>query len=241
MTIRDDSRPRTLSDSDDRIDVSPGVPTDRVRWGAILAGTFAALTALAILGTLGAAIGLSSFDRGEDSPRNFAIGAGIWGLISTILAFGFGGWLTARVAALHGRDNGLLNGMMVAAFGLPLLMFVLGSASGMIGASVANNDPAAPSRMNAGTGMPGSDTMAASARVGDNQGTAGGMANNPNDSQEQARKVGSRTAWGTLIAMLLSLGAASAGGYLGARSRDHDGDRLSHSRARGVDHSGASM
>ena len=64
--IRDD-------DEVDRVNTVRGTPTDRVRWGPILAGTFSALTTLAILSTLGAAIGLSSYDRGQDDVRNFAM------------------------------------------------------------------------------------------------------------------------------------------------------------------------
>jgi hypothetical protein len=59
---RDDAQTSSRRDDDDRVVVSRGVPTDRVRWGPILAGTFAALTALAVLSTLGTAIGLSAYD-----------------------------------------------------------------------------------------------------------------------------------------------------------------------------------
>lgn len=48
--------------TNEQVEVTPGVPVDRVRWGPILAGTFAALTALAVLNTLGTAIGLSAWD-----------------------------------------------------------------------------------------------------------------------------------------------------------------------------------
>src|SRR3954451_13457190 len=106
MTMRDENREYTTSRGSDQVEVAPGVPTDRVRWGPILAGTFAALTALAVLSTLGTAIGLSAYDPGQDDPRNFARAGGIWGVLSLILAFAFGGWLTARAAAVKGRNNG---------------------------------------------------------------------------------------------------------------------------------------
>ena len=115
-----------------------GVPVDRVRWGPILAGTFAALTALAVLNTLGTAIGLSKWDPGDDA-RRFAIGAGVWGVISLLLSFGIGGFLAGRSEALRGRGNGMLNGFMVAAVGIPLLMFMLASAA----ATAARNAPPA--------------------------------------------------------------------------------------------------
>src|SRR5215218_344789 len=111
---RDDVSTSTRDHSDDRVEVAEGVPTDRVRWGPILAGTFAALTMLAVLSTLGAAIGMTAYDAGDDARR---------------FAFGFGGWLTARSAAVRGHDNGLLNGFMVAGFGIPLLLFLLSTAA----------------------------------------------------------------------------------------------------------------
>ncbi|MEZ0266637.1 MAG: hypothetical protein ACAI43_18055, partial [Phycisphaerae bacterium] len=84
-------------------------PTDRVRWGPIIAGLFAALSTLAVLGVLGIAVGASAYDPG-DSARNFGIGAGIWGAVSALLAFFIGGWLAARAAAVKGTSNGVLNG-----------------------------------------------------------------------------------------------------------------------------------
>ena len=66
----------------------------------ILAGTFAALTGLAVLNTLGTAIGLSAWDPGDDT-RRFAIGAGVWGVISLLISFGLGGFIAGRSEALR--------------------------------------------------------------------------------------------------------------------------------------------
>src|SRR5688572_27714281 len=111
-------------------------PTDRIRWGPILAGVFAAMTAMAVLSVLGAAIGMSAYDANDDA-RHFAIGAGIWGAITMLIAFALGGWLTARSAAVRGRNNGLLNGAMVAGVGIPLMLFLLGSAGTLMGSAEA--------------------------------------------------------------------------------------------------------
>src|SRR5690606_27147716 len=122
MTARDRER------RDEGVEVVAGVPTDRVRWGPVLAGTSAAFTAFAVLSTLGSAIGLSAYDAG-DNARRFAIGAGIFGVLSMLLSFGFGGWIAGRSSAARGSANGLLNGFMVAAFGIPVLIFALSAAS----------------------------------------------------------------------------------------------------------------
>ncbi|HEX8521787.1 MAG TPA: hypothetical protein VF669_05980 [Tepidisphaeraceae bacterium] len=243
MTMRDNDYGTSHNRRDDEVDVAPGVPTDRVRWGPIVAGTFTALTALAVLTTLGAAIGLSTYDQGQDNARNFAIGGGVWGLLSTIIAFALGGWLTARVAALRGRDNGLLNGMMVAAFALPLLMFLIGSASTLMAhAEVANNHDAQARSSGGATSVDPGQAVSAAARMGGDgtssagsaSGSSGGSQASPQD-REQARRNASRTAWGTLIGMLLALGASSMGGYAGSRRTDDDDH---HRRQRHSGHAG---
>jgi hypothetical protein len=107
MTIRTDE-PNHGRDTREQVDVAPGVPVDRVRWGPILIGLFAALTALAVLSILGTAVGLSAYDAGDDA-RRFAVGAGVWGIISMLLAFGFGGWMAARSAALRLQTTPMKN------------------------------------------------------------------------------------------------------------------------------------
>jgi len=106
-------------------------PMDRVRWGAILAGLVTTLSTLVVLSVLGLAIGLTTFETG-DRLGNFGMGAGIWGAISTIVAFVLGGWVAARSAAVRGRSNALLNGAMVWAVAIPLVMYLLGSGVGSI-------------------------------------------------------------------------------------------------------------
>jgi hypothetical protein len=228
MTLRDDvhtaSRHRD-DDDDDRVLVSPGVPTDRVRWGPILAGTFAALTALAVLSTLGTAIGLSAYDPGQDDPRNFARAGGVWGVLSLILAFAFGGWLTARAAAVKGRSNGMLNGFMVAGFGIPLMLFMLGSLASSVGQSAAQ---VADDAQQARTSQSDSgDAMTASATIGGggNNASVGGNPTAKLPNSEEARRAGSRAAWGTLFGLILAIAAASAAGAVGARDDRDDNHR----------------
>lgn len=215
--------------ADAGIEVNTAVvtPTDRIRWGPILAGVFAALTAAAVLSTLGAAIGMSAYDR-NDSGRSFAIGAGVWGGITMLVAFALGGWLAARSAAIRGRDNGLLNGVMVAGVGIPLLMFLLGTATTLMSVAELSNgrDTQAEQRMtNSGpaAGFDNAVQAGASMSGSDNAGQPDRAA-----QAERATEAGSKGAWGTLLALLLAIGAAAMGGYLGAREdrEDHDHGRV---------------
>ena len=127
-----------------------GISMDRVRWGPVIAGLFVALSTLAILGTLGVAVGFSTADR-SDSASTFGIGAGIWGALSALIAFFVGGLVAARTAATPvtgvdtegnlKNDNGLLQGAMVWAVAIPLTAYLtastVGGAIGTAGRAVA--------------------------------------------------------------------------------------------------------
>ena len=210
------SSPTRGAGAGDNVSVAAVVtPTDRVRWGPILAGLFTALSSLAVLGVLGAAIAGSAYDPG-DSARSFGIGAGIWGILSMLIAFGLGGWVAARSAAVRGHDNGLLNGAMVWAVAIPLMAYLLAGAAGRVAdtAAVATDEAMQASAQITGDGT--------SSRGGD---AMGSMQVSP-EQRERAADAGARTAWSTLVALLLGLAAAAAGGYVGARAlADRDRDR----------------
>jgi hypothetical protein len=203
-------------------DVDVTTPTDRVRWGPIMAGLFTALSTLALLSVLGLAIGASSFDPG-DQGRNFGIGAGIWGALSALLAFGLGGWMAARTAAVRGQRNGMLNGTMVWVVAIPLLLYLLSSGIGSLlntagrvaGTAATVAAPVAGQAANNPAVQAGAQDGAAAA-----QATAQALQAQAADpaNQEAAADAIKTGAWGTLASMLLGLGAASLGGYLGART-----------------------
>ena len=198
-------------------------PTDRVRWGPIIAGLFAALSTLAVLSVLGLAIGLSAYDPGDDA-RRFGIGAGIWGAISMLIAFFFGGWLAARAAAVRGERNGLLNGSLVWAVAIPLMLFLLGGGlSNMVGRSQMSDDEVRTViRASAGNDNQGGAVVT---DPNANRAYSGNTSANTSGNTTEETKTARRAAWGTLLSLLLGLGAASLGGYLGSRDRYPDGDR----------------
>lgn len=201
-----------------RVDVTAwsSSPVDRVRWGAVIAGIFAALSLLVVLFVLGAAIGLSAYDAG-DQPRSFAIGATWWAAVSSLIAFAFGGWVAARTAAVRGPSNGMLNGAMVWAVAIPLslMMFTSGVAS-MLGtaANVSSNvaaNPQVSSSVQQQQDQLQSDARQASAQL---------QAQITPQNLQRTSEHGARAAWGTLASLLLGLIAASVGGWVGARPRD---------------------
>jgi hypothetical protein len=69
-------------------------PLDRVRWGAVFAGLFTTISTFVLLSVLGAAIGASTFDPG-DNLNGLGASAGIWGAVTALIAF-FCGWFNCR-------------------------------------------------------------------------------------------------------------------------------------------------
>jgi hypothetical protein len=174
-----------------------GLHLGRVRWGAVVAGLFVAFATMAVLSVLGLAIGLSAYDYG-DNPRPFSVGAGIWSILSAIIAFCLGGYVASRTSlAYNNEGTGTLNGVMVWAVAIPLLVYFLGTGLGH-----------AP-RM-AGTAHSYDVAMPASARM-DASGAAVGNANPAGRPISPAA-----AAWWSLVALLLGLGASALGGYWGA-------------------------
>ena len=125
--------------------VTPGVlPVDdarygkgvtRLSWGAIFAGVVLAVAVQLVLGILGTGIGLTMVDPVEGTTpgaAGFGIGAGIYWLITTVIALGAGGYAAARVAGVHDRFDGLVHGLVVWGVTLILTMYLLTSAVGGI-------------------------------------------------------------------------------------------------------------
>jgi len=72
----------------------------RVDWAAILAGAVVATAMGVILTTFGLGLGLavnSPYEGEGSSPALFAIGAGLWLLLTQVLAFWAGGYICARL------------------------------------------------------------------------------------------------------------------------------------------------
>lgn len=197
---------------DVRIPEAYNLNRDRVRWGPILAGLATALTSLLILSLLGLAFGLTVVNAGTaaaqgtpppDTGRNSAI----WGAVSALIAFFLGGLVAGKTAAVFGRGWGALNGALVFLAGVPIILLLagmgLGSVLGTLGnfAGSLNADP--------GTAQQAAQGAADQAR----QATQNVQPIDVARAAEGARNA----AWGTLLGMVLGLGASAAGGMLGTR------------------------
>lgn len=212
--------------ADDGTDVTLVTPVDKVRWGPVLAGLFAALSTLATLTVLGLAIGAQAFDP-NDQASSFGLGAGIWAAISALIAFGIGGWFAARTAAVPGRSAGILNGAMVWFVAIPLLLYGITSGVGAIARTLGNVAGTAVTAAAPVAGSAANDPQAqasAAAGVGAAASAAGQAAQNLQQqaadpqNQEAVANTIADNAWRTLLSLGLAAAAAIGGGYLGSRA-----------------------
>lgn len=213
------------------VDTNVITPTDRIRWGPIIAGLFTALSTLTILTLLGLAVGLASYEAG-DTASDFGLGAGIWGAISALISFGLGGYLASRTAAVPGKGWGALNGAMVWMVTIPLLLNLIGGGIGRVlgvagGAATTAIEAAAPIAGEA-AGAAATDpnaqatAEAAGAVITDTAQAAQATAQaaidsvSPQDVENVADRA-SQAAGGALLPLILGLLASAGGGFLGAR------------------------
>jgi hypothetical protein len=196
------------TEHDVRIPEALNFTRDRVRWGPILAGLATALTTLLMLSLLGLAIGLTVVNAGDaaaqgDVPNGLGRNSAIWGALSALIAFFLGGWVAGHSAAVFDRGWGALNGALVFLVGVPIILWLasmgLGSVLGSLGALAGSLNP------DAGTVQNAADQARQAAQNTQPIDVARAAANARN------------TAWGTLLGLVLALGAAAAGGMAGTR------------------------
>ncbi len=107
----------------------------RVSWGAIFAGVVIAVAVQLLLGILGTGIGLSMVDPVEGTTpgaAGFGIAAGIYWLLTTVIALGAGGYASARLSGVTEKFDALSHGLVVWGVTLILTLYLLTSAVGGI-------------------------------------------------------------------------------------------------------------
>jgi hypothetical protein len=110
---------------------------NRVSWGAIFAGVVVGLVVHVLLTMLGVGIGLATLDPGTaDNPAasTFSMAAGIWYIVSGIVAAFAGGYIAARMSGKTVPTTGALHGLTAWAFTTLLVLYMLSTAVGtMVG------------------------------------------------------------------------------------------------------------
>jgi len=113
-------------------------PVPRTIWGAVFAGLVMVMVIQLTLALLGSAIGLSMVDprSGADSLKEIGVGATIWWIISSLIAFFSGGWVAGRLAGAPRTMTGTLHGLLTWAT-TSVISFILltGTLGAIIGGS----------------------------------------------------------------------------------------------------------
>lgn len=198
--------------------------SDRVHWGAIIAGLVIAISSQLLLSAIGAAIGFSNI-AGSGAPRSdsgdIAGAVGIWTIISLFISLFIGGWITARSFGSVNRSTAALNGAILWATTLAMSSFLLAiGVTGTFGLAAANADKIANQAQQSGITLP---DVRDSITSGGETPNAGGATPSPMPtlSAQQTREVasnGSKASWAFTFGSLLGLAAAMIGASVGARS-----------------------
>jgi len=201
---------------------------DRIRWGPIVAGVVTAFAVLLFLTVLGIALGISALGGGDDNnPQTWGTAAGIWGGLSLLVAFFFGGWMAARAAATLSESDGPLNGFVTGAATLLLLLwlattaitgalgFFASTVSGLAGAAA----PVAMEAVDQGAVPPQTETAVDQAAQNPEAAVPTEVAQAAQQAGETASRAAGPGAWGTTIAIILAIGAATLGGMVGRNER----------------------
>jgi hypothetical protein len=191
------------------VDVADVPMRDRIRWGPIIAGVVTAFAVLLFLTVLGIALGISALGA-EDDPQTWGTAAGIWGGLSLLVAFFVGGWMAARAAATLSESDGPLNGFVTGAATLLLLLWLattavtgaLGFFASTVGDIAGAAGPAAMEAVEDPEAAVPAEVEQAAQQAG-----------------EAATEAAGPGAWGTTIAIILAIGAATLGGMVGRNER----------------------
>ncbi len=127
VPVRDGER---IGAAREYVEIREAPTRDRVRWGAIAAGLLTAISSFLLLSLLAAAIGLQVVtQQGAADPGTAgAIVAAVIGL----LAFFIGGYVAAWTAAVANRRDGALNGFLVWALAILVILVLAGVGLGQV-------------------------------------------------------------------------------------------------------------
>lgn len=106
----------------------------RISWAAVFAGVVAALAVQLLLSILGIGIGASTIDPlVEQNPMSgVGIGAGIWFVISSLIALFAGGWVAGRLAGMPRTLDSMLHGILTWGLTTLLLFYFLTTTVGAL-------------------------------------------------------------------------------------------------------------
>lgn len=115
--------------------VVPAGGLRRISWGAVLAGAAMVIAVHVMLSLLGFGIGMSTIDPAAgDTPQasSIGIGAGVWWLVSNLIALVIGGYVAARLSGIPVRGDGIIHGVLTWAVTMLITLYLLTTGVGSI-------------------------------------------------------------------------------------------------------------
>lgn len=114
---------------------------NEISWGAVFAGAIIGLVVQLILNMIGIGVGLSTVDAvAGDTPTaaSFSVGAGLWWVVSGIVAAGIGGYLAGRLSGKPSHSTTAYHGLIAWAVSTLVVVYLLSSAAGgLIGGALS--------------------------------------------------------------------------------------------------------
>jgi hypothetical protein len=114
---------------------------NQVSWGAVFAGATIALVLQIILNMVGLGVGLSTIDVasvGSPSAGSLSMGAGLWWVISGIVAAAIGGYIAGRLSGKASQSTTAYHGLIAWAVSTIAVLYLLSSAaSGLVGGALS--------------------------------------------------------------------------------------------------------
>jgi hypothetical protein len=187
----------------------------RISWGAIIAGVAVTLLIQIMLTLLGVSIGAATINPQDQAPaQGLALGSGIWLLASVLISVWVGSCVAGWLCNGTRRADGLLHGVVTWSVAVLLILFVFSNAAGaLIGGTRSLMESAMGNQQitqNFAAELEG--MLSGEARGG----TAEGMIDAQTGAQV-ATGVAQGAFW-AFLSLLLGLGAAAWGGWLGTSS-----------------------
>jgi hypothetical protein len=112
---------------------------NKISWGAVLAGVVVALVAQLIMNMIGVGVGASTLNPAAGAAENpsltrFSIGAGVWWIVTGILAALAGGYAAGRLAGKPKESTAGWHGLVAWALTTLVIFYLLTTAiGGLIG------------------------------------------------------------------------------------------------------------
>jgi hypothetical protein len=148
MTAYETNTPERAPPQTTRILASDDVRTimlNEISWGAVIAGAIIGLVVQLILNLVGIGVGLSTVNAvAGDSPSasSISIGAGLWWVISGIIAAGIGGYLAGRLSGKPSQSTTAYHGLVAWAVSVLVVAYLVTSAaSGVVGGVFSGATP----------------------------------------------------------------------------------------------------